>query len=79
MLALDPALPTNLTVKDLPALSASFSAAKELMVVTQPFPPSTTVSVVIFHSQADGERPLGTHTHTHNTTTHCVAQEKVLT
>ncbi|CAL8318384.1 unnamed protein product [Lota lota] len=57
MLALEPALPANITVKDLPSLlSPSFSTAKELMLVTQPFPPSTTVSVLIFHSQADADK-----------------------
>uniref|UniRef100_A0A8C5BC48 N-acetylglucosamine-1-phosphotransferase subunits alpha/beta n=1 Tax=Gadus morhua TaxID=8049 RepID=A0A8C5BC48_GADMO len=57
MLALDPALPANVTVKDLPSLlSPSFSTAKELMLVTQPFPPSTTVSVLIFHSQAEADK-----------------------
>ncbi|KAJ3612232.1 hypothetical protein NHX12_020508 [Muraenolepis orangiensis] len=56
MLALDPALPANVTLKDLPSLSPSFAAAKELMLVSQPFPPSTTVSVLIFHSQADADK-----------------------
>ncbi|KAM4614919.1 N-acetylglucosamine-1-phosphotransferase subunits alpha/beta [Polymixia lowei] len=56
MLALDPALPANVTVKELPTLSPSFSAAKELLLVTKPFHPSTTVSVLIFHSQADADK-----------------------
>ncbi|CAL8242535.1 unnamed protein product [Merluccius merluccius] len=56
MLALNPALPANVTLKELPSLSPSFSTAQELMLVTQPFPPSTTVSVVIFHSQADADK-----------------------
>uniref|UniRef100_A0A667YT13 N-acetylglucosamine-1-phosphotransferase subunits alpha/beta n=1 Tax=Myripristis murdjan TaxID=586833 RepID=A0A667YT13_9TELE len=54
MLALDPALPANVTVKELPSLSPSFSTAKELLLVNKPHHPSTTVSVLIFHSQADG-------------------------
>uniref|UniRef100_A0A8C7I5R1 N-acetylglucosamine-1-phosphotransferase subunits alpha/beta n=1 Tax=Oncorhynchus kisutch TaxID=8019 RepID=A0A8C7I5R1_ONCKI len=53
MLALDPALPANVTLKELPSLSPSFSAAKLLLQVAKPLHPSTTVSVVIFHSQAD--------------------------
>ncbi|KAM3858748.1 N-acetylglucosamine-1-phosphotransferase subunits alpha/beta [Diretmus argenteus] len=56
MLALDPALPANVTVKELPSVSPSFSSAKELLLVTKPFHPSTTVSVVIFHSQADADK-----------------------
>lgn len=55
MLALDPALPANMTLKDLPSISPSFSAAKELLLLNKPFHPSTTASVVIFHSQADGK------------------------
>lgn len=55
MLALDPALPANITVKELPSVSPSFSAAKELLLMNKPFHPSTTVSVVVFHSQADGK------------------------
>ncbi|XP_041833784.1 N-acetylglucosamine-1-phosphotransferase subunits alpha/beta isoform X2 [Melanotaenia boesemani] len=56
MLALDPALPANVTLKELPALSPSFSAAKELLLMSKPFHPPTTVSVVVFHSQADADK-----------------------
>ncbi|XP_037616627.1 N-acetylglucosamine-1-phosphotransferase subunits alpha/beta [Sebastes umbrosus] len=56
MLALDPALPANITLKELPSLSSSFSAAKELLLMTKPFLSSTTVSVVVFHSQADADK-----------------------
>uniref|UniRef100_A0A8C7RJL4 N-acetylglucosamine-1-phosphotransferase subunits alpha/beta n=1 Tax=Oncorhynchus mykiss TaxID=8022 RepID=A0A8C7RJL4_ONCMY len=58
MLALDPALPGNVTLKELPSLSPSFSAAKLLLQVAKPLHPSTTVSVVVFHSQADGRESL---------------------
>uniref|UniRef100_A0A8C2ZX41 N-acetylglucosamine-1-phosphotransferase subunits alpha/beta n=1 Tax=Cyclopterus lumpus TaxID=8103 RepID=A0A8C2ZX41_CYCLU len=51
MLALDPALPANVTLKELPSLSSSFSAAKELLLMNKAFHPSTTVSVVVFHLQ----------------------------
>lgn len=54
MLALDPALPANITLKDLPTLSSSFSAVKELLLMSKPFHPSTAASVVVFHSQTDG-------------------------
>ncbi|XP_069020842.1 N-acetylglucosamine-1-phosphotransferase subunits alpha/beta [Embiotoca jacksoni] len=56
MLALDPALPANVTLKELPSLSPSFSAAKELLFVNKPFHPPTAVSVVVFHSQADADK-----------------------
>ncbi|XP_068611095.1 N-acetylglucosamine-1-phosphotransferase subunits alpha/beta [Brachionichthys hirsutus] len=55
-LALDPALPANITVKELPALSPAFSAAKELLMMSKPFHPSNTASVVVFHSQADADK-----------------------
>uniref|UniRef100_A0A674NEJ3 N-acetylglucosamine-1-phosphotransferase subunits alpha/beta n=1 Tax=Takifugu rubripes TaxID=31033 RepID=A0A674NEJ3_TAKRU len=53
MLALDPALPANVTLKELPALSPAFSAAKEMLALSKPFQPSTAASVVVFHSQAE--------------------------
>nr|XP_046234445.1 N-acetylglucosamine-1-phosphotransferase subunits alpha/beta [Scatophagus argus] len=56
MLALDPALPANITIKELPALSSSFSAAKELLLMSKPFHPSTAASVVVFHLQADADK-----------------------
>uniref|UniRef100_A0A8D2ZPY0 N-acetylglucosamine-1-phosphotransferase subunits alpha/beta n=1 Tax=Scophthalmus maximus TaxID=52904 RepID=A0A8D2ZPY0_SCOMX len=56
MLALDPALPANVTLKELQSLSPAFSAAKELLPMTKTFHPSTTVSVVVFHSQADADK-----------------------
>ncbi|XP_044041995.1 N-acetylglucosamine-1-phosphotransferase subunits alpha/beta isoform X1 [Siniperca chuatsi] len=56
MLALDPALPANITLKELPTLSPSFSAAKELLLMNKPFHPSTTASVVVFHSQAAADK-----------------------
>ncbi|XP_056133052.1 N-acetylglucosamine-1-phosphotransferase subunits alpha/beta [Lampris incognitus] len=55
MLALDPALPANVTLKELPSLFPAFSTAKELLLVTKPFQPSTTISVVIYHSQSDAD------------------------
>ncbi|CAB1437116.1 unnamed protein product [Pleuronectes platessa] len=51
MLALDPALPANVSLKELPSLSAAFAAAKELQLITKPL-----VSVVVFHSQADADK-----------------------
>nr|XP_057934374.1 N-acetylglucosamine-1-phosphotransferase subunits alpha/beta-like [Doryrhamphus excisus] len=59
MLALDPALPANATVKELPSLSPSFATAKELMRLNKPVHPSNAASVLIFHSQADAEKAYG--------------------
>lgn len=56
MLALDPALPANVTVKELPSLSPSFSTAKQMLQVATPLHPSAMVSVVVFHSQAEAEK-----------------------
>lgn len=54
MLALEPALPANITLKELPTFSQAFSAAKELLTLSKPFQPSTTASVVVFHLQTEG-------------------------
>lgn len=56
MLALDPALPANVTLKELPSLSSSFSTAKELLLLNKPFHPPTSVSVLVFHSQAEADK-----------------------
>lgn len=56
MLALEPALPANITLKELPTFSQTFSAAKELLTLSKPFQPSTTASVVVFHLQTEGKR-----------------------
>lgn len=56
MLALDPALPANVSLKELPTLSPSLAAAKELLLMSKPSHPSTTASVVVFHSQADADK-----------------------
>ncbi|XP_030576539.1 N-acetylglucosamine-1-phosphotransferase subunits alpha/beta [Archocentrus centrarchus] len=53
MLALDPALPANVTLKELPSLSPSFATARELLLMNKPFQPSTTISVIVFNSQAE--------------------------
>lgn len=48
MLVLDPALPTNVTLKDLPSLYPSFHSASDVFNVAKPKNPSTNVSVVVF-------------------------------
>uniref|UniRef100_A0A665W249 N-acetylglucosamine-1-phosphotransferase subunits alpha/beta n=1 Tax=Echeneis naucrates TaxID=173247 RepID=A0A665W249_ECHNA len=58
MLALDPALPANVTLKELPSLSPSLSAAKELLLMNKPFHPATTASVVVFHSKSHDTHSL---------------------
>src|SRR4029434_3303910 len=67
VLVLDPALPPNVTLKELPGLSPALSSAKQLLPVAKPLHPSTTVSVLIFHSHGDGKESY-THTHTHTHT-----------
>lgn len=70
MLALDPALPANVTLKELPTFSQAFSAAKELLTLSKPFQPSTTASVVIFHLQAEGKRKCNNLSNMHVTLQH---------
>ncbi|XP_055970162.1 N-acetylglucosamine-1-phosphotransferase subunits alpha/beta [Sorex fumeus] len=50
MLVLDPALPANITLKDLPSLFPSFHSASDVFNVAKPKNPSTNVSVVVFDS-----------------------------
>ncbi|KAL2775782.1 N-acetylglucosamine-1-phosphotransferase subunits alpha/beta precursor, partial [Daubentonia madagascariensis] len=55
MLILDPALPVNVTLKDLPSLYPSFHSASDIFNVAKPKNPSTNVSVVVFDSTKDVE------------------------
>uniref|UniRef100_G3UG35 N-acetylglucosamine-1-phosphotransferase subunits alpha/beta n=1 Tax=Loxodonta africana TaxID=9785 RepID=G3UG35_LOXAF len=55
MLILDPALPANITLKDLPSLHPSFHSASDIFNVAKPKNPSTNVSVVVFDSSKDVE------------------------
>ncbi|XP_016078692.1 PREDICTED: N-acetylglucosamine-1-phosphotransferase subunits alpha/beta isoform X1 [Miniopterus natalensis] len=55
MLVLDPALPTNVTLKDLPSLYPSFHSASDIFNVAKPKNPSTNVSVVVFDSTKNVE------------------------
>lgn len=56
VLVLDPALPANITVKELPTLSAAFSSAKELLQVAKPLHPSSSVTALLFHSHTEAEK-----------------------
>ncbi|KAG7454505.1 hypothetical protein MATL_G00260380 [Megalops atlanticus] len=56
ILVLDPALPANVTLKDLPALSPSLTPAKQLLQVAKPRNPATSVTVVLFHSQSEADK-----------------------
>ncbi|XP_026065518.1 N-acetylglucosamine-1-phosphotransferase subunits alpha/beta-like isoform X2 [Carassius auratus] len=56
VLVLDPAFPANITLKELPMLSAAFSTAKQLLQVAKPLHSSTSVSVLLFHSQSEAEK-----------------------
>lgn len=55
MLVLDPALPANITLKDLPSLYPSFHSASDIFNVAKPKNPSTNVSVVVFDSTKNGK------------------------
>lgn len=55
MLVLDPALPPNITLKDLPSLYPSFHSASDIFNVAKPKNPSTNVSVVVFDSTKNGK------------------------
>uniref|UniRef100_A0A673TJR0 N-acetylglucosamine-1-phosphotransferase subunits alpha/beta n=1 Tax=Suricata suricatta TaxID=37032 RepID=A0A673TJR0_SURSU len=55
MLILDPALPANVTLKDLPSLYPSFRSASDIFNVAKPKNPSTNVSVVVFDSAKNVE------------------------
>ncbi|KAG9339879.1 hypothetical protein JZ751_022192 [Albula glossodonta] len=56
ILVLDPALPANLTLKDLPSLSPSFTSAKQMMQVAKPRNPATSVTVLLFHSHSEADK-----------------------
>ncbi|KAM6153026.1 N-acetylglucosamine-1-phosphotransferase subunits alpha/beta [Erethizon dorsatum] len=55
MLVLDPSLPANSSLKDLPGLHPAFRTASDLFHVAKPRNPSTNVSVVVFDSTRDVE------------------------
>ncbi|XP_067284514.1 N-acetylglucosamine-1-phosphotransferase subunits alpha/beta isoform X1 [Pseudorasbora parva] len=56
VLVLDPALPANITLKELPTFSSAFSSTKQLLQVAKPLQPSTSVSVLLFHSHSEAEK-----------------------
>ncbi|KAA0721026.1 N-acetylglucosamine-1-phosphotransferase subunits alpha/beta [Triplophysa tibetana] len=56
VLVLDPALPSNITIKELPMISTAFSSTKQLLQVAKTLHPSTSVSVLIFHSHSEAEK-----------------------
>ncbi|KAK7149624.1 hypothetical protein R3I94_009059 [Phoxinus phoxinus] len=56
VLVLDPALPANITLKELPTFSAALSSTKQLLQVAKPLVPSTSVSVLLFHSHSEAEK-----------------------
>ncbi|GAB1295470.1 N-acetylglucosamine-1-phosphotransferase subunits alpha/beta [Apodemus speciosus] len=55
MLVMDPPLPANCTLKDLPSLYPSFRAVSDMFNVAKPKNPSTNVSVVVFDTAKDAE------------------------
>ncbi|XP_068047067.1 N-acetylglucosamine-1-phosphotransferase subunits alpha/beta isoform X2 [Anomalospiza imberbis] len=55
MLVLDPALPANVTLKDLPSIHPALQAATNMFFVAKPKNPSTNVTVIVFDSPKDVE------------------------
>lgn len=56
MLVLDPALPANITLKDLPSIHPALQAANNMFFVAKPKNPSTNVTVIVFDSPKDGKK-----------------------
>lgn len=56
MLVLDPALPANVTLKDLPSIHPALQAANNMFFVAKPKNPSTNVTVIVFDSPKDGKK-----------------------
>ncbi|KAM8979687.1 N-acetylglucosamine-1-phosphotransferase subunits alpha/beta isoform X1 [Sarcophilus harrisii] len=55
MLILDPALPVNISLKELPSIYPSLQSASDIFYVAKPKNPSSNVSVVVFDSQKEVE------------------------
>ncbi|XP_043822788.1 N-acetylglucosamine-1-phosphotransferase subunits alpha/beta isoform X2 [Dromiciops gliroides] len=55
MLILDPALPVNISLKELPSIYPSLQSASDTFYVAKPKNPSTNVSVVVFDGQKEVE------------------------
>ncbi|KAM9582192.1 N-acetylglucosamine-1-phosphotransferase subunits alpha/beta isoform 1-T1 [Guaruba guarouba] len=55
MLVLDPALPTNVTLKDLLSIHPTLQAANNMFFIAKPKNPSTNVTVIVFDSPKDVE------------------------
>ncbi|XP_040452753.1 N-acetylglucosamine-1-phosphotransferase subunits alpha/beta [Falco naumanni] len=55
MLVLDPALPTNITLKDLLSIHPALEAANNMFFIAKPKNPSTNVTVIVFDSPKDVE------------------------
>uniref|UniRef100_A0A8C8RJM8 N-acetylglucosamine-1-phosphotransferase subunits alpha/beta n=1 Tax=Pelusios castaneus TaxID=367368 RepID=A0A8C8RJM8_9SAUR len=55
MLVLDPAVPANLTLKDLQSVHPSLQAANDIFFVAKPKNPSTNVTVIVFDRPKEAE------------------------
>lgn len=55
MLVLDPAVPANITLKDLQSVHPSLQAANNIFFIAKPKNPSTNVTVVVFDSPKEGK------------------------
>ncbi|KAK3558254.1 hypothetical protein QTP86_013948 [Hemibagrus guttatus] len=54
-LVLDPALSSNVTLTELLSKSGALSSTKQLLHLAKPLQPSSSVSVLLFHSQSDAD------------------------
>lgn len=55
MLVLDPALPSNITLKDLPSAYPVLQAASHIFSVAKPKNPSYNVTIVVFDNAKEGK------------------------
>ncbi|XP_060770275.1 N-acetylglucosamine-1-phosphotransferase subunits alpha/beta isoform X2 [Neoarius graeffei] len=55
-LVLDPALSPNISVKELSSKSGALSSTKQLLQAAKPLQPSSSVSVLLFHSQSEADK-----------------------
>ncbi|XP_053497848.1 N-acetylglucosamine-1-phosphotransferase subunits alpha/beta isoform X2 [Ictalurus furcatus] len=55
-LVLDPALSSNVSVKELASKSGALSSTKQLLQAAKPLQPSSSVSVLLFHSQSEADK-----------------------
>uniref|UniRef100_A0A4W3I847 N-acetylglucosamine-1-phosphotransferase subunits alpha/beta n=1 Tax=Callorhinchus milii TaxID=7868 RepID=A0A4W3I847_CALMI len=58
MLVLDPSLPANVTIKELPSLYPHFQSGKHILQIPKPKNPLSNLTVIMFDSQKDVDNAL---------------------